>query len=136
LSLIRDLHEFSTIRQRHARCVLFGRDGSRLSLVLDKGDTAAARNHSDFAEAFESTKYGRQSFDIVVIGQVLHEQDLVWWEILVGHNGSSGRSGGLEARTTSCLRRSVRVGWLSCTRSLEAFLFLGRFGGFFLVYYS
>lgn len=126
--------------KRHARCVLLGRDGAMLGLVLDEGDAATPRNETHLAEALEAPKEGSERVHIVVVGQVLHEQDLVRRQVLVGYDGCRGGRR-LEAPWSAAARCSLprrgarrQVSAGPCLAgALEPLLFLGCFERLLLV---
>lgn len=138
LPLVRNLHELRPIGKRHAGGVLLGGDGTGLGLVLDESDALAAGDEADLAEPLEAPEDARERLDVVVVGQVLHEQDLVRRQVLVGHDGGVAGRGArrLEPRrqTTAprCLRRPVGVcpGCDARAGPLEPLLLFLRFGCF------
>lgn len=81
LALVRDLD--GLFSQAHARSVLLCSNGTLLCLILNESNTPAARYQSDLAEALEAPEDASQGLDVVVLGEVLDEQNLVGREELV-----------------------------------------------------
>jgi len=125
LSLIRDLHDLRSITQRHTSGILLRADRTRLSLILNKRNSSSSGHQSYFPKALESTKDSSQSIDIVLLGQVLDEQDLVRRQILVWDDSSCTSVRGLETSATRGLdRTSIGIWDACCCRALESLLFL------------
>lgn len=123
LSLVSDLGGLVVFTKLHARGGFLGRNGTRLGLVLNEGNTTATRNKTDFLEAFKAAKDGRERLDIVSIGQVLHEESLVGREVFV-RNDTSCTTGRLETSTASLLGRPLGLRGGAGSRTLELLLLL------------
>ena len=77
LSLIHYLHWLSFLSQSHPCRILLCIDGSSLSIILHESDSFPAWNKPHFSKAIEATKDRRKTVNAVLIGQTLHEEDLV-----------------------------------------------------------
>lgn len=132
LALVRDLDELGAVADGHAGRVLLGGDGAGLGLVLDEGDALAAGHEAHLAEALEAAEDGGERVDVVVVGQVLHEQDLVRRQVLVRHDGVGRRAARrLKPGAARRLRRAVRVrGGDGRAGALEPLLLFGCLGRF------
>ena len=132
LALVGNLHSLLTVLQSHAGGVLLRSDGASLCLVLDESNTAAARDHTNLAEALEAAKDARERLLVVIVRQVLHEQNPVGRQVLVGYDGGGAGSRGLETGTTSVLCWPSVCG-STWQRTLEALCLFGCLEGPLLV---
>lgn len=76
-------------------------------LVLDEGDALPARDQTHLAEALEAAKDFGERLDVEVVGEVLHEENLVRGQVLVGDDGGGAGPGGLEPGAARRLGRSA-----------------------------
>lgn len=81
LALVCDLDRLFS--KAHACSVLLCGNGTLLCLVLDESNTPTTRHQSDLAETLEASENAGQSLDVVVLGKILNEQNLVGREELV-----------------------------------------------------
>lgn len=136
LSLVRNLHDLTAITQRHTSRIFLRTNSTRLGLVLNESNPLPTRHQSNLPEALKPTKDGRQRIDIITIGQVLHEKNLVRRQVFIRDNSRTGRIRRLETRATGGLDGPCcSVGRAHGCRS-EALLLLCRLGSFLLVCYA
>lgn len=135
LSLICDLNQLVLSTQRHSRRILLCTDSPSLTFILHERNTPSSRHKSDLPEALKAPEDRRQSIDIVLLWQILHEENLVRWQVLVGDNSCASGIRRLETSTTSGFdgTGSCGGGIGDDTRALEEFLRFGLFCGLFLV---
>lgn len=105
LPLVRDLEILPAI-QRDPSSILLGADSTRLAVVLHKRNAPPSRHQPDLAEALEPSEHAGKSLHVGVVGEVLHEENLVRGEVLVGHDGGGGRARGLETGASLGLGRA------------------------------
>lgn len=136
LSLICDLHDLCAITQCHAGRVLLCADRTRLRLVLDEGNATSARYQANFSKSFESAKESCKGIDIVLLGKVLHEENLVWRQVFVWDDSCGTSIRRLETSTSGGLDWASVCVWnnTSSCRSLEALLLFCKLDGLLLVY--
>lgn len=127
LALISDLNSLPGLPQHHPRRVLLGGDRPLLRLVLDERYPLAPRDRPRLPEPLEAPEDGDQRVHVVALGQVLHEENLVRREVLVGDHGGGGGVRGFEARAAGWLRGAG--GYILGRTGLEALLLLDRLGG-------
>lgn len=77
LTLVCDPDHLVIVAQSHGGRVLFRADRSGLGLVLHESQPLPAGNQPDLPEPFEPPEDGGQAVDVIIFGQILHEEDLV-----------------------------------------------------------
>jgi len=83
LLLVRDFDGSPDIAHDHSRGLFLGGNRADFFLVLHKGNPRTTRHKTHFLEAREAAKDRRERFDVVALGQVLNEENLVGWQELV-----------------------------------------------------
>lgn len=135
LSLVCDLHDLRSITQSHSRSILLCTDSSRLGFIFNESNPSSTRHQTNFPKSLESTKYSRQSINIIFLWQVLYEENFIRWQVFIRDDSSTSRIGGFESSSASgfdgsnCLvgRQAYSSG------SLEALLLFCSFGGPLLI---
>lgn len=63
----------------HTRCPLLRTDRTLFCFVLHECNACSPWHQTNLAEALEALEYGGKVLDIVAIGYIAHEEDLVRW---------------------------------------------------------
>ena len=127
LPLVDNLDRLPFRTQNHSSRALLRTDSPSLRLILHERYALPSRYQPHLLEAIEPLEKYRKTLNAVLVRQVLHKQNLVRRQVLLGYDSPSGGIRGLESSAAGRLDRPDpdRV-WCRC-RSLQP---LGRLSCF------